>query len=163
MAYGLLTRRKESPMRKLTMCRIVIGILSPTMVLRAQSDVATPPDVCVGGKTLSSKRAKDVVAVLVNEQGKFTAGDNSFCIEFKRSEDGAPVEVRSVSIEFSQLVGRIQERPFVAQVTQESVGKYFGRVNLGRQYYKPASYYTIVHYLDLAGNKRKVRFLLSVK
>jgi len=150
-------------MRNLTVCRVAFGILSSTMFLGAQSLDDTPPDICVVGKPIASKRTKDVAILLMNEHGTFTGGDNRFCVEFRKAEAGAPVEVRSVSLEFSQLVGRIQERPVVAQLTEKSVGKYVGRVNLGRQYYKPAAYYVVIHYLDLAGEKGKVRVLLSVK
>lgn len=150
-------------MRNLTMCRVAIGILSSPMFLGAQSLAETHPDICVVGKPVATKRAKDVVIVLMNEHGTFTEGDNRFCIEFMKAEQSGPVEVRSVTMDFSQLVGRIQERPIMAQITQGSVGRYLGRVNLGRQYYNPAAYYAILHYLDLAGEKRKVRFLLSVK
>lgn len=150
-------------MRNLTMCRIAIGILSSPMFLGARSLDETPPDICVVGKPIARKRTKDVVIVLINEHGTFTGGDNRFCVEFMKAEQGGPVEVRNVSMDFSQLVGRIQERPIMAQITQGSVGRYLGRVNLGRQYFNPAAYYAVLHYLDLAGEKRKVRFLLSVK
>ena len=150
-------------MRNLTMCRIAIGILSSTMFLGAQSVDDTPPDICVVGKPIASKRTKDVAIVLMNEHGTFAGGDNRFCVEFMKGEEGGFVEVRSVSMDFSQLVGRIQERPLIAQITPDGVGKYRGRVNMGRQYYNPAAYYAVVHYLDLTGKERKVRFLLAVK
>ena len=149
-------------MGNLTRCRIAIGILSLTTLLRADSFVDTPSDGCVG-KTLASKRTNDVVTVLMNEQGRLAGGENSFCLEFRKPENGGPVDLRSVSVEFSQLVGRIQERPIVAQITETSVGTYLGQVNLGRQYYNPAAYYAVVRYLDLAGKKRKMRFYVSVK
>jgi hypothetical protein len=163
MSYRSLTDTRRSPMRNLTMWRIAIWILSITMFLGAQSLDATAPNICVVGKPIASKRSKDVVMVLMNENGKFTGGANSLCVEFRNADDGGPVDVRSVSMDFSQLVGRIQQRPIMAQITQDSVGKYRGRVNLGRQYYNPAAYYAVVHYLDLTGKERKVRFLLAVK
>jgi hypothetical protein len=162
MSYRSSTGRKESPMRNLTMCRIAIEILSSTMFLGAQSLDDAAPDICVVGKPIASSRTRDVAIVLMNEHGTFTGGDNSVCVEFRKAE-GGPLDVRSVSLEFSQLVGRIQERPIMARISQDGVGKYLGRVNLGRQYYNPAAYYAVVHYVDLAGKKRNVRFLLSVK
>jgi hypothetical protein len=144
------------------MWRIVIGVLSPTMFLSAQSFVSAP-HVCVAGKTIASKRVKDVIVLFINEQGNFTGGDNRYCIEFNKAKEGGPVEVRDVRMHFSQLVGRMQERPIIAQVTQDSVGRYFGSVNLGRQYYNPAAYYAILHYVDSSGKKKKARFLLRVK
>ena len=150
-------------MRSLTMWRIATGVLSSTMFLGAQSLDETHPDICAMGKPIASKRAKDVVIVLMNQHGVFTGGNNRFCLEFRKAEQGGPVEVRNLSMDFSQLVGRIQERPIMAQIAQGSAGRYLGRVNLGRQYYDPAAHYAVLHYLDLAGEKRKVRFLLSVK
>ena len=144
------------------MWRIVIGVFSPTMFLGAQSFVDTPP-VCMAGKTIASKRARDVIVLLVNEHGKFTGGDNRYCIEFTNAKEGGPVEVRDVRMDFSQLVGRMQERPVIAQITQDSVGRYLGSVNLGRQYYNPAAYYTVLRYVDFNGKKKKERFLLWVK
>lgn len=149
-------------MGNFTRCRIAIGILSLTTILRADSVVDTPSDVCVG-KTLASKRTNDVVTMLMNEQGRLADGENSFCLEFRKPENGGPIDARNVSVEFSQLVGRIQERPIVAQITETSVGTYLGQVNLGRQYYNPAAYYAVVRYLDLTGKKRKMRFHVSVK
>jgi len=133
------------------------------MFLGAQSLDATVPNICVVGKPIASRRSKDVVMVLMNENGKFTGGDNSLCVEFRNADDSGPVDVRSVSMDFSQLVGRIQQRPIMAQITQDSMGRYLGRVNLGRQYYNPAAYYAVIHYVDLAGKKKKERLLLSVK
>ena len=150
-------------MRNLTMWRIATGILSSTMFLGAQSLDETHPDICAMGKPIATKRANDVVIVLMNERGVFTGGNNRFCVEFMKAERGGPVEVRNLSMDFSQLVGRIQERPIMAQIGQGSVGRYLGRVNLGRQYFNPAAYYAVLHYLDFDGEKRKVRFLLSVK
>lgn len=111
----------------------------------------------------ASKLANDVVIVLMNEQGKLTAGDNDLCVVFRKVETGKPADVQNVSIDFSQLVGRIQETPIKAQVMQDDAGYYRGSINLGRQYYSPASYYAIVRYIDLAGKKRRVRFHLTVK
>ena len=149
-------------MGNLTRCRVVIGILSLTTMLRAESFVVTPSDRCVG-KILASNRTNEVITVLTNEQGRLAGEENSFCLEFRKPENGGPVDVRSVSVEFLQLVGRIQERPIVAQLTETSVGTYLGQVNLGRQYYNPAAYYAVVRYLDMAGKKRKMRFHVSVK
>lgn len=150
-------------MRNLTMCQVAIGILSLPIFLGAQSLDETHSDICVVGKPVATKRAKDVVIVLMNEHGTFTGGDNRFCVEFMKAEQGGPVEVRNVNMDFSQLVGRIQERPIVAQITGTSVGTYLGQVNLDRQYYNPAAYYAVVRYLDLGGKKRKMRFHVSVK
>ena len=66
-------------------------------------------------------------------------------------------------MDFSQLVGRIQERSIVARLSHDSTGKYLGHVNLGRQFYNPAAYYGVVHYVDLGGKKRRARFLLAVR
>ncbi|PYT24486.1 MAG: hypothetical protein DMG57_28650 [Acidobacteria bacterium] len=112
---------------------------------------------------LASKLQNDLVIVVMNEQGKLTAGDNSLCVVFRKVETGDPAEIQNVSMDFRLLVGKIQETPIKVQLTQIGVGYYRGSVNLGRQYYDPASYYAFVHYIDLAGTKKKKRFLFIVK
>jgi hypothetical protein len=145
------------------MCYLAVLILSTSMFLGAQPSAVTSSPACMTEQALVSKRAKDVVVELMNEGGKFTGGGNRFCIKFRNSRDGRPVDVHEVSVEFSQLVGRIHERPILAQIMQESGGEYLAHVDLGRQYYNPAAYYAVVRYFDLAGKEKKTRFLLSVE
>jgi hypothetical protein len=149
-------------MKTLITCWIAIEVLSPTGLIKAQA----PPvalDSCASAKPIVSKASKDAVIVLLNEHGTFTAGDNTFCLQFRKTGAGESVDIRGVNVDFSQLVGRIQERSIIAQLNQDGIGKYVGHVDLGRQFYNPAAYYVAVHYFDANGKKRKVRVLLAVK
>lgn len=69
----------------------------------------------------------------------------------------------NVHVDFTLLVGRIQEEPIKTELTEDRVGRYCGHVNLGKQYYVPASYYVFVFYTDVAGRKKKERLFLRVK
>jgi hypothetical protein len=72
--------------------------------------------------------------------------------------------VRNVGVDFTLLVGRIQEEePIRTQLTGDHVGDYCSRVDLDKQYYVPASYYAFVFYTDAAGKQRKERLFLSVR
>ena len=150
-------------MRTLTVCWMTVIFLSRATPVDAQSPVDAANHPCVAGKSIATKRVKDMEIWLVNEPGKFAAGNNAFCIEFRTSDAAGAVDVRSVKVDFSLLVGRIHEEPISALIARETVGIYSGSVNLGRQYYNPALYYAVVHYLDLAGKKRNTRFHLAVK
>ena len=112
---------------------------------------------------IASGRAKDLFIELTNENGRLRAGENDLCITFQKTETGGHVEVRNVVAEFSLLVGKIQEKPIVAHLSQKGTGEYCGEVDLGRQYYSPSSYYVFVRYIDPANNKRKKRFFVAVK
>ena len=149
-------------MRTLAACWITVIFLSRATPVNAQSPVDASNHLCAAGKTIATKRVKDMEIWLVNDPGKFAAENNAFCVAFRTTAAGA-VDIRSVNVDFFQLVGRIQEQPISALITRESVGMYSGSVNLGRQYYNPAVYYAVVHYLDLAGKKRNTRFHLAVK
>lgn len=120
--------------------------------------VATP-----SVKMNTSKRMSDVDVVFTNESGELTGGDNSFCVIFQSIETGHSADVRSVSVDFRQLVGKMQEEPIKAPLTQDGVGHYCGHVNLGRQYYTPSSYYAVVRYADATGKVKKARLHVSVK
>ena len=144
-------------------CRIAVVLVLPVLFGLGRSLSATSPSACDTGKMLASKLQNDVEIGVMNEHGKLTAGDNSLCIVFRKVETGDPADIQNVSMEFRLLVGKIQEKPIEVQLTQIGVGYYRGVVNLGRQYYDPASYYAFVHYMDLAGTKKTKRFLLTVK
>ncbi len=148
--------------RMLGVSWIVAVFLSRTMPLGAQSLSHAAPEVCMTGRTIAIKRVKDLEIVLMNEPGKFTGGSNDFCIAFRTADSREPIDVRSVSLDFSLLVGRIQERPIAAHITRESGSTYSGNVNLGRQYYNPAAYYAVVHYVDSAGKNNNARFHLAI-
>lgn len=114
--------------------------------------------------TLASKRTKDLVIAITSSQGGLKGGENSFCVLFQKTGTDEPVEMRNVRVDFTLLVGRIQEGPIKTQLSSgDSVGRYCGHVNLGKQYYVPASYSVFVYYTDAAGRKRKERLFLSVR
>jgi hypothetical protein len=113
--------------------------------------------------TLASKRTKDLVIAITSSEGRLKGGENNFCVLFQKTATDEPVDVRNVRVDFTLLVGRIQEEPIKTQLTEDRVGRYCGHVNLGKQYYTPASYYAFVFYTDAAGRKKKERLLLSVR
>jgi hypothetical protein len=120
-----------------------------------------PPDL--SEKTIASKRVRNVVIEFTNGSGKLTAGENRFCVLFYNLETANSADVQNVRVDFRQQVGKIQEKPITAELTQDGVGRYCGRINLGRQYYSPSNYYVSVRYADATGKKRTVRFYLSVR
>jgi hypothetical protein len=113
--------------------------------------------------TIASKRTKDMIIKMTNAEGRLREKDNSFCVEFEQRAPGEPIDVQNVSVNFTQLVGRIQERPIRAQITQDQIYRHCGQVNLGTLYYNPAIFYAFVSYTDNRGKKRKARLFLSVK
>lgn len=113
--------------------------------------------------TIAHKQTKDVIITITNAEGRLREKDNSFCVEFEQRATGKPIVVRNVSVAFTLIVGRILERPIRAQITQDQIFRYCGQVNLGKQYYNPASYYAFVSYTDACGKNRRVRLFMSVK
>jgi hypothetical protein len=113
--------------------------------------------------TVVSNRTKDLVITITSADGRLKGGENSFCALFQKRGTQESLEVRNVSVDFVLLVGRIQEKPIRVELTQDQIGRYCGQVNLGKQYYSPASYYAIVFYTDTARNKKKTRLFLIVK
>jgi hypothetical protein len=112
---------------------------------------------------IASGRARDLSIELSNENGRLRAGENDLCITFRTTETGTLVDVRNVAAEFSLLVGRIEEKPIVAHLSQKGTGEYCGDIDLGRQYYSPSSYYVFVRYIDQTGSKRKKRLFVAVR
>jgi hypothetical protein len=115
-----------------------------------------------GENAVASKRTKNLVVTITGPDGRLKGGENSFCVVFQKRETGEPVDVQNASVEFTLLVGRIEEKPIRAQLTEEHTGRYCGHVNLGKQYYVPASYYAFVLYTDAVGKKRKTRLFVSI-
>ena len=113
--------------------------------------------------TLASKRTKDLVIAITSSQGGLKSGENSFCVVFQKAGTDEPVDVRNVRVDFTLLVGRIQEESIKTELAGDRLGRYCGHVNLGKQYYVPASYYAFVFYTDAAGRKKKERLFLSVR
>jgi len=114
-------------------------------------------------RTIASAQARNLAIVFANDAGKLTGGDNQLCVLFQSREAASAANVEDVSVEFRQLVGKMEEKPITAVLSQDGLGRYCGHVNLGPQYYKPSSYYALVRYVDATGRKRRVRLHVSVK
>jgi len=111
--------------------------------------------------TIASKRTRDLIITITSADGRLKDGENSFCVVFQKRGTEELVDVRNVSVEFTLLVGRIQEQPIKGRLTEHQTGRYCGQVNLGRRYYAPATHYAFVRYTDGAGKKRKQRLFVS--
>ena len=114
-------------------------------------------------KAIVVKVAKNSVVVLANDQGQLTPGENNLCMVIRDPLTGSAMDVRSVSIGFAQHVGRILESPIKAQLTQESIGRYCGQVNLWSPYYNPMNFHVDVRYVDTDNRKQKVGFCLTAR
>jgi len=101
--------------------------------------------------------------VLANGSGKLTPGENSLCIVVRDPLTGSSTNARDVSIDFAQHVGRILESPIRAQLTEQSIGRYCGQVNLGPEYYKPMNFHVDVRYVDATNRKQKLGFCLTAR
>jgi hypothetical protein len=110
-----------------------------------------------------SARNHDLSISVVNDSGQFVSGSNAFCVAFTRAATAYPVSVKNVDVEFAQQVGRIQERPTRAQIAENDIGSFCGRVDFGTQNDQPASYYIFVRYTEASGTRRRCRFLLVIK
>jgi hypothetical protein len=137
---------------------LLAGTFVLAQLLLADSAAARPTEM-----TVISKRTKDLVITITSTDGRLKGGKNSLCAMFRKRATQEAVDVQNVSIDFTLLVGKIQEKPVRGQLTKDQVGRYCGQVNLGKQCYVPASYYAFVRYTDAAGKKRKQRFFLSVR
>ena len=109
------------------------------MFILGELSVAASATVDVPGKTIASKRTGNMVVVLANDTGKLKPGENRFCVLFQNSSQARTADIREVSVDFRLLVGRIQEEPITAHLGQNGADRYCGRINLGPQYYRPAS------------------------
>ena len=106
---------------------------------------------------------RSVVIALTNDTGKLTLGENHFCILFQRGSPAPADDIREVGVDFRLLVSRIKEEPITANLDQNGTDRYCGQINLGVQYYHPASYYAFVRYVEAAGKKKSARLFLTVK
>jgi hypothetical protein len=113
--------------------------------------------------SVASGRSHDLSISIVNDSEKFVAGSNAFCVEFTNIVNADPVSVKGVDVEFAQQVGKIRERPTRAQIRENSIGRFCGIVDLGKQYYQPAFYYVYIHYTDTSGKRRKCNLSFAIK
>ena len=76
--------------------------------------------------TIATKRTKDLAIAIISRDGRLKGGENSLCVIFQKRGTEEPVDVQNISVDFTLLVGRIQEEPLRAQITQEAAGRYCG-------------------------------------
>lgn len=133
------------------------------LILFAGSVRADSPASNVQTKAIASKRTKSMDVVLTNSTGEMKSGENDFCVQFRSPEPATHVDVTDVSAAFRLLVGKIEEPPIKVQLVEDGAESYCGTINLGKQYYKPSSYYVFLHYIDVGRKKHTVRLFLSVK
>jgi hypothetical protein len=116
-----------------------------------------------GEKPIASGRTKGISVVLTNESGKLTNGENAICAVFQDTATSSPASVQDVRLKFTLRVGRISRDAIAAQLSNDGSGRYCGRVNLGRQYRHPASYYIEMRYMNTKREKGKLTFWATVK
>lgn len=147
---------KSKLSRIATSCVFAIFVLGATLAA-----ASTAEDV--QEKTIASKRRGSLDVVIKNETGKLTRGENHFCVLFQSISPSTAIDIQEVSVDFRLLVGRIEEAPLTAHLSPSGVHRFCGRIDLGRQYYRPASYYAIVHYAEPAGKKISARLSVTVR
>lgn len=143
-------------LRTAASCVFAILVLSATLAA-----ASTAEDV--QDKAIASKRSGNLVAIVTNKAGKLTPGENHFCVLFQSISPYTAIDVREVTVDFRLLVGRIEEAAITAHLSSIGAQRFCGRVDLGQQYYRPASYYAFVHYIEASGRKRSIRLHLAVK
>ncbi len=114
-------------------------------------------------KAIASAKTGSSLILLTNENGKFTAGENHFCVTFQSANAKSNGDFREVTANFVLLVGRIHEKPITAHLGPTVADRSCGQINLGPQYYHPSSYYAYVHYADRNGKKGSARLFFAVK
>jgi hypothetical protein len=115
-----------------------------------------------GQTIMASKRDHNLYVALMSKSG-ISAWKDEYCVVFSRTSRGGPTEVGDVLVDFAQQVGRIRESPQEFPFSPDGRGRYCGSVDLGKQYYQPASYYVMVHYTDHSGKRRTCRFFVTIK
>lgn len=143
--------------------RSISALIALTAVfLLAELLLAGPSRASSVEKTVTSKRTRDLVITITSRDGTLAAGQNSLCVKFQKRATQEPVAVSNVSVDFTLLVGRIEERPIRGPLIQVQNGQYCGTVNLGKQYYDPSNYYVFVRYTDATGKTRRQRLFVSI-
>jgi hypothetical protein len=144
------------------MIRTVTFYLSVMFIL-SETFAAASITVDVHEKTIASMTKGNLIIALTNETGKLMAGANHFCVLFQRRGSSPTIDIQEVSVAFTLLVGRIHEARITTLLDQNGPDRYCGQIDLGPQYYRPASYYAVVRYVEAAGKKKSARLSLTVK
>jgi hypothetical protein len=142
---------------------VLLLIAMPLSVISGQTHGTGPIDATPLQKTIVVKRTKKMDIVFTNDSGKLTPGENSLCVQLLSHDPATPIDVKDVTIDFRLLVGKIEERPIRAQLSQAGVRGYCGSIDVGRQYYSPSNYYVSVRYMDAGGKKKSTGLHLSIK
>jgi hypothetical protein len=116
-----------------------------------------------GSKPIASKRTNGMTVMLTSESGGLNEGKNNICVSFQTIEGGQPVDASDVGIELTLRIGRNRGSPITAPLFEDAAGRYCGSLDLGRQYYSPATYDVVVRYVDASAKKRKVSFALTLR
>lgn len=107
------------------------------MTMDMKKDMQNMPGMGAGeekspasGRVIQSHHVKDLTIVVLNGRGQFNAGQNSFCIEFRKAQADGMAEAGDVQVEFTMAMGRTEAMRAVSHVTQAGLGRYCGHVNL---------------------------------
>lgn len=146
-----------------TRCKATLLVLPLFFALASTPLLAGPLSVGPSEKVIATRKTKHVVTTLVNKTGTFKGGVNDFCVLFADPETKSALDFQNVRTDFRLLVGRIEEVPITAGLSKEDAGRYCGRVDLGRQYYSPSSYYVFVRYSTATGKRQSVRLFMAVR
>ncbi len=139
------------------------NVLILAMLTVAAMLTFTSADASAQEKTIASTKAGSLLIRLTNEDGKFAAGENHFCVVFQTIDPGSSGDFGEVTVDFVLLVGRIREKPITSHLGTTVSDRYCGQVDLGLQYYHPSSYQALVHYADRNGRKGSARLSFAVK
>jgi hypothetical protein len=142
----------KRPIPRLVLLTAALTLVEPVLGMPAKGSPA--------GTIVASKRTKDMV-ITITADGRLTAGENSVCVNFQKRGTVEPVAITNVTVDFRLLVGRIEEQPIRSALVEGEKGEYCGRVDLGKLYYDPSSYYVFVHFTDDRGKKRTQRLFVS--
>ncbi len=115
---------------------------------------------CLGQVTIAAKQNHNLYVSLQNQSGRLSDSDE-YCVQFSKS--GSSVQVGDVSLQFAQQVGKVRHSPLTISLVSEGVGRFCGKVKLGKQYYHPAFYYVEVRYSDSSNRTAKCKFFLVRK
>jgi hypothetical protein len=110
-----------------------------------------------GSKSIASKLTNGMTVMLTSESGGLNEGKNNICVSFQTIEGGQQVDVSDVGIEFTLRIGRNRGSLITALLIQDAAGRYCGSVDLGRQYYSPATYDVVVRYVNASARREKYR------
>lgn len=122
---GTSTQRGYIPMGG-TSCSI-IGVNADA---RSTSSARPVAQTCLAsGRIIELHELKDLDISLANEQGQLIRGQNSFCIEFSRVQDGKMADPGEVQAEATMQMGRVKGMRAVVRLTHVDVGRYCAHVN----------------------------------